>query len=63
MGAARPQAAILAAQLLKRAGQLAIERGISREAALANLVKVVIQGRSGETPSLDAQSPPEREEK
>ena len=59
LGAPRPQATIMAAQLLKRAGQLAIERGISREAALANLLKLVIQGRSGETPSLDPNSRPE----
>ena len=51
LGAGRAQAETMAAQLLKRAGQLATERGISREAALAHLLKLVIQARTGETPS------------
>ena len=58
LGAARPQAETLAAQLLKRAGQLAIERGIAREAALAHLLKLVVQGRAGEAPADFIPPPP-----
>jgi hypothetical protein len=50
LGAPRRQAETMASQLLKRAGQLAIERGISREAALARLLDLVIKGRAGEAP-------------
>jgi hypothetical protein len=41
----------MAGLLLKRADQLAIERGITREAALKGLLDVVIKGRAGEVPS------------
>jgi hypothetical protein len=51
LGAPRPQAETMAAQLLKRADQLAAERGIAREAALAHLLKIVVQGRAGEVAS------------
>jgi hypothetical protein len=51
LGAPPVQAAIMAGQLLKRADQLAIERGITREAALKGLLDVVIKGRAGEVPS------------
>jgi hypothetical protein len=51
LGAARPQAETMAAQLLKRAQQLASERGITREAALAHLLTIVVQGRAGEVPA------------
>jgi len=44
----------MAAQLLKRAGQLATERGITREAALTHLLNLVVKGRNGEAPD----SPP-----
>ena len=50
LGASPAQAATMAAQLLKRANQLALERGISREAALKHLLEVVVKGRSGEVP-------------
>ncbi len=50
LGASTEQAATMAAQLQKRAGQLAVERGITREAALAHLLNVVVKGRNGETP-------------
>ena len=50
LGASMEQAATMAAQLQKRAGQLAVERGITREAALAHLLNVVVKGRNGETP-------------
>jgi hypothetical protein len=51
LGASPPQAATMAAQLLKRAGQLAGERGITHEAALAHLLEVVVKGRNGEVPA------------
>ena len=47
MGAERPQAATMAAQLLKRAAQLAAERGVTRETALASLLQLVVQARTG----------------
>jgi hypothetical protein len=50
LGADRRQAETMAAQLLKRAVQLATERGLTREAALAHLLKLVVQGRNGEVP-------------
>jgi hypothetical protein len=50
LGADRAQAETMAAQLLKRAGQLAVERQVTREEALANLLRLVVQGRTGETP-------------
>lgn len=51
LGAPRPQAATMATQLLKRADQLAAERGIAREAALRDLLEVVVKGRAGEVPA------------
>ena len=51
LGAPRAQAATMAAQLLKRAEQQAVERGISREAALARLLDLVVKGRAGEVPA------------
>lgn len=50
LGATPEQAPIMAAQLLKRADQLASERGIQRTEALAHLINVVIKGRAGESP-------------
>jgi hypothetical protein len=44
------QAEILARQLLKRADQLAAERGLAREAALKHLLDVLVSGRRGEVP-------------
>lgn len=59
LGAAPGQASTMAAQLLKRADQLAHERRIERTAALAYLVDLVVKGRSGETPRpLYASVPP-----
>lgn len=58
LGAPRPQAETMAAQLLKRADQLAAERGITREAALAHLLKIVVQGRAGEVSSDFVRSSP-----
>jgi len=50
LGASPEQAPVMATQLLKRAEQLASERGIERTEALAHLIEVVIKGRAGETP-------------
>jgi hypothetical protein len=58
LSAPRAQAATMAAQLVKRATQLAAERGVTREAALARLLELVVQGRAGEAPAGFAPSPP-----
>lgn len=50
LGASPAQAGTMARQLLKRADQLAAERKQSREEALAYLLALVMQGRSGEVP-------------
>ena len=62
LGAPAAQAATMAAQLLKRAGQLAVERGITREAALQGLIEVLVKGRAGEVPPPFS-SPPSRDDK
>lgn len=51
LGATRAQATTMAAQLVKRADQLAAERAVSREVALAGLLEIVVKGRAGETPA------------
>lgn len=48
LGATAEQAPVMAAQLLKRARQLAEERGIPETAALAELLGKVTAGRRGE---------------
>lgn len=58
LGATRAQAETMAAQLLKRAGQLATERGVSREAALKRLLELVVQGRAGQVPAEFTPQPP-----
>ena len=50
LGATRTQAETMAAQLAKRATQLAAERGISRELAMTQLLEKVVKGRAGEPP-------------
>jgi hypothetical protein len=50
LGAPANQAEIMARQLLKRAGQLAIERKQSREEAVGYLLRLVAQGCTGEVP-------------
>jgi hypothetical protein len=50
LGAPPTQAQTMAAQLLKRAVQLAAERGTTREAELARLLDLVVQGRAGIVP-------------
>jgi hypothetical protein len=58
LGAPRDQAAMMAAQLLKRAEQHAAERGVTREAALARLLQLLVQGRSGQAPAGFEGGPP-----
>lgn len=58
LGASREQATTMAAQLLKRADQLAVEHRIDRTTALAQLVEIVIKGRQGELPSWGSRSTP-----
>jgi len=50
LGAPAGQAETMAGQILKRATQLALERKQSREEALAYLLRLVAQGRTGEVP-------------
>jgi hypothetical protein len=50
LGAGPTQAGAMARQLIKRADQLAAERGQTREEAMAYLLRLVAQGRSGEVP-------------
>jgi hypothetical protein len=50
LGAPPAQARTMATQLLKRADQLAAERGIGRADALRGLLDVVVRGRAGEAP-------------
>ena len=50
LGAPPAQAATMALQLLKRAEQLALERGITRDVALKGLLDVVVKGRAGGVP-------------
>ncbi len=57
LGSGPAQAAVMAAQLQKRAGQLAGERGITREAAMKYLLEVLVKGRHG---GISADSLPER---
>ena len=57
LGAPHAQAEAMAAQLLKRATQLAAERGGTREAALARLLELVTKGRAGEVPAEFAPPP------
>ncbi|MDQ8193075.1 hypothetical protein QEH59_01465 [Coraliomargarita sp. SDUM461004] len=47
LGASEAQAPVLAAQLLKRAGQLAEERNISEVEATETLLKQVFEARQG----------------
>lgn len=50
LGASPTQAETMAKQLIKRADQLAAERGIAREEAMKHLLQVLVHGRQGETP-------------
>jgi hypothetical protein len=50
LGATPEQAEAMARQLAKRADQLIGERGLTRQAAMDYLLRLVMQGRSGEVP-------------
>ena len=50
LGATPVQAEAMARQLIKRADQLVAERGQTREEVMAYLLRLVVQGRSGEVP-------------
>ena len=50
LGASTLQAETMARQLLKRTEQLAVERNQSREEAMAYLLRLVAQGKSGQVP-------------
>jgi hypothetical protein len=50
LGASAAQADAMARQLSKRADQLMLARGQSREEVMAYLLQLVVQGRAGETP-------------
>jgi hypothetical protein len=59
MGAHRSQAEIMASQLAKRADQLAAARGLTRVAAMAHLLQLLVKGRSGEVPpGFEGGAPP-----
>ena len=59
LGAPPAQAAAMAAQLLKRADQLALERKRPREETLGHLLRLLVQGRAGEVPAdFTATQPP-----
>lgn len=59
LGAPPAQAAAMAAQLLKRADQLALERNRPREETLGHLLRLLMQGRAGEVPAdFPATQPP-----
>jgi hypothetical protein len=51
LGADAVQADTLARQLCKRADQLAVERAMTREAAMDYLLRLVVEGRSGTGPN------------
>lgn len=65
LGATPEQAGAMARQLIKRADQLAAARKQTREEAMAYLLRLVMQGRSGEVPPefqapvADAQNKPD----
>jgi hypothetical protein len=60
LGATPAQAAVMAAQLLKRADQLAVERGRPREEMLEHLLRLVVKGSAGEVPpDFPATQPPD----
>jgi hypothetical protein len=59
LGANAEQAHAMAAQLMKRADQLAVERSIPREEAMRYLLEVVTKGRAGGVAAVyDAVRPP-----
>jgi hypothetical protein len=51
LGATPALAATMARQLVKRADQISADRGITREAAMAQLLKILVEGRQGKVPA------------
>jgi len=58
LGASPAPAAVMAAQLQKRADQMAAERGVTRVAAMEYLLGVMVKARQGEAPAADAPGRP-----
>jgi len=58
LGATSDQARVMAGQLLKRARQVAAERGIPEAAAMSELLAKVVAGRKGEYASPPMPPPP-----
>ena len=50
LGAPSEQADAMARQLMKRADQLMVQRGQTRKEAMAYLLRLVVEGRSGDVP-------------
>ena len=50
LGASPEQATVMAKQLLRRADQIAEERKIPREQAMAQLLQILVEGRQGNVP-------------
>ncbi|MCC5834090.1 MAG: hypothetical protein JJU20_05095 [Opitutales bacterium] len=48
LGADAGQARRMAAQMIKRSQQIAVERGIERTEAMRELIELLIKGRNGE---------------
>ncbi|WOO40157.1 hypothetical protein [Rubellicoccus peritrichatus] len=53
LGSPEKQAQVMAAQMIKRADQIAIERKTTRVAALDHLLRILISGREGQVPVDD----------
>jgi hypothetical protein len=51
LGAAAGPAETMARQLMKRADQLARDRGVSCDEAMAQLLQILVQGRQGNVPA------------
>lgn len=61
LGASPAQASVMAAQLIKRADQLAAERRVPRAEAMQGLLEVLVKGRAGEVPpAFKPPGPPPR---
>jgi hypothetical protein len=56
LGATPVQAKTMARQLIKRADQISAERGLPREEAINQLLRILVQGRQGTVP--EAYKPP-----
>ena len=50
LGAPPEQADVMVRQLMKRAEQFMVQRGQTREEAMAYLLRLVVEGRGGDVP-------------